>query len=262
MADFDAFDRSRQNTGDTPKRDQIAGTDLAGQEQADQATQASLIQRAGREPGSLSAADVKQLQRAIGNQAVSQLLEAGQPIQAAGEISEEEEEPVQGRFMTVQRVEEIPQEEEEEPLQAKKAGAFNTESVNATVLPNSDPAANIGAPAYMHAMNVPGNFFTRESPSSSPVVQKIGLSQHFWDVHYAPDARRARKRTKDAGRKKNTVVKNNAANNIIIANTKAHGDNFTFVNVAYWSVNNDVAAHGVGNIIGNTDNNGDAHHIA
>ena len=84
---------------------------------------ASIIQRARINPKSLTAADVLQLQRTIGNRAVGRLLSEIRnpskvqqvPIQRQ-EIPEEEE-PIQGKMVeTIQR-QEIP--EEEEPLQGK-----------------------------------------------------------------------------------------------------------------------------------------------
>lgn len=83
----------------------------------------SIIQRAQAAPESLSAADVLQLQRTIGNQAVGQLMsEIGRlpptnqqaPVQL--QAPEEEEELMQGKFEAIQRQE---PEEEEELLQGK-----------------------------------------------------------------------------------------------------------------------------------------------
>jgi hypothetical protein len=180
MADFDALDRSRQNTGDALNHDRIAGDGFEGREKA---VRAALIQQAGYEPGSLSAADVKQLQRAIGNQAVGQLMESLNPVQKADEIpEEEEEEPVQGMMAPVQKVADGIPEEGEEPLQGKMAplqmaktnhtgmpdevkgkmeGAFDADFSDVRVHPNSDLATDIGALAYTQGSDVhfaPGQY--------------------------------------------------------------------------------------------------------
>jgi len=97
----------------------------------------AIIQRAKINPRSLTRADIMQLQRTIGNQAVGRLLTSignsstaqQAPVQRQEMPEEEtcpscmqrqeipeEEEPLQGKFETVQR-QEIP--EEEEPLQGK-----------------------------------------------------------------------------------------------------------------------------------------------
>lgn len=94
------------------------------------------MQRARLAPQSLTPADIMQLQKTMGNQAVCQLMaEVGAAHEDTGllpelktsqstwplqrvELPEEEEEIVQGKFKTVQR-EEIPEEEEEEPVQGK-----------------------------------------------------------------------------------------------------------------------------------------------
>jgi len=83
----------------------------------------SIIQRAKINPKSLTHADIMQLQRTIGNQAVGRLLSSigssstvhETPIQRS-EIPEEEEKPMQGKFEAVQRSE---NPEEEPPMQGK-----------------------------------------------------------------------------------------------------------------------------------------------
>ncbi len=111
----------------------------------------SIIQRARINPKSLTHADIMQLQRTIGNQAVGRLLSSIRssstaqqaPIQRQ-EIPEEEplqgkmietvqrqeipeeEEPLQGKFESIQR-QEIP--EEEEPLQGKMAETIQRQEI-------------------------------------------------------------------------------------------------------------------------------------
>lgn len=152
---------------------------------------ASIIQRARIDPKSLTAADVLQLQRTIGNRAVGMLLSEIRnpskvqqaPIQRQ-EIPEEEplqgkmadpvqrqempeeEEPIQGKMIgTVQR-QEIP--EEEEPLQTKrenntgmpdnlKAGVESLSGIDmrdVRVHYNSSKPAEIGALAYTQGTNI------------------------------------------------------------------------------------------------------------
>lgn len=87
---------------------------------------AAIIQRAKINPKSLTHADVMQLQRTIGNQAVGRLLseiglipskaKQAHPVQMQT-IPEEEKEPLQGKFAEPLQRQEIP--EEEEPLQGK-----------------------------------------------------------------------------------------------------------------------------------------------
>ncbi len=157
MADFDTFDRSRTNTGDALKRGQNTGDGLALQEKI---TQSALVQRAGQEPGALSAADVKQLQRAIGNQAVSQLMESLNPIQKADEFPEEEEDPVQEMIAPLQMAKTnhtgMPDE-----VKGKMEGAFDADFSDVRVHPNSDLATDIGALAYTQGSDVhfaPGQY--------------------------------------------------------------------------------------------------------
>jgi len=103
------------------------------------------VQLAALSPGALSAGNIAQLQRTLGNRAVTQLL-SNNTIQRAPEDddelqfktaqrakSPEEEEPLQGKFQTVQRAPEDDDDiqfktaqrakspEEEEPLQGKFA---------------------------------------------------------------------------------------------------------------------------------------------
>lgn len=58
-------------------------------------------------PGALTSGNIAQLQKTLGNQAVTQLL-GEHTVQRAK--NPEEEEPLQGKFQTLQRV---PEEEEE-----------------------------------------------------------------------------------------------------------------------------------------------------
>jgi len=69
-------------------------------------------QLAAINPSALTSGNIAQLQKTLGNQAVTQLL-SRQPVQRT--TSPEEEEPLQGKFHTVQRQ----SPEEEEPLQGK-----------------------------------------------------------------------------------------------------------------------------------------------
>lgn len=73
-----------------------------------------IIQRVKANPATVSKAEVAQLQKNIGNRAVAQLLK-GSIVQREAGKGEEEEEVLQGKFQTIQLVE----EEEEEPLQGK-----------------------------------------------------------------------------------------------------------------------------------------------
>ncbi|WP_406661821.1 DUF4157 domain-containing protein [Methanolobus sp. ZRKC3] len=85
--------------------------------QTDQTHPADITPNAQLDPGSLAPADILQLQRTVGNQAVGRLLRSGQVVQRQG--PEEEEELLQGKFdETIQR-QEVPEEEEEELLQGK-----------------------------------------------------------------------------------------------------------------------------------------------
>ena len=84
---------------------------------------ASIIQRAQAAPESLSAADVLQLQRTIGNRAVGQLMSkiggippTNQQAPVQRQAPEEEEELMQGKFDPIQRQGEL---EDEELLQGK-----------------------------------------------------------------------------------------------------------------------------------------------
>lgn len=71
------------------------------------------VQMAAVNPGALTSGNIAQLQKTLGNKAVTQLL-SQHTVQKKGN-SPEEEEPLQGKFNTVQKK----GPEEEEPLQGK-----------------------------------------------------------------------------------------------------------------------------------------------
>lgn len=72
------------------------------------------VQMAAVKPGALTSANIAQLQKTLGNKAVTQLM-SRLPLQRAK--GPEEEEPLQGKFQAVQ----CKSPEEEEPLQGKFA---------------------------------------------------------------------------------------------------------------------------------------------
>jgi hypothetical protein len=146
---------------------------------------ASIIQRAKINPKSLTSADVLQLQRTIGNRAVGKLLSGIRSTSTAQQIpvqrqkSQEDEEPLQGKFESkpeketcsscytssiVQRQE----LEKEEPLQTKKenntgmpdnlkAGVESLSGIDMSdvrVHYNSSKPAEVGALAYAQGTNI------------------------------------------------------------------------------------------------------------
>ncbi len=147
---------------------------------------AAIIQRAKLSPQSLTHADVMQLQKTMGNQAVCQLMASkglidrdfriGQkmeemsslfPLQRVELPEEEEEELLQGKFEVAQR-EAISQEDEEAPLQMKqenntglpdnlKSGVESLSGIDISsvrVHYNSDKPAQIGALAYAQGTEI------------------------------------------------------------------------------------------------------------
>ena len=115
----------------------------------------AIIQRSRINPKSLTHADVMQLQRTIGNQAVGRLLseiglipskaKQARPVQMQT-IPEEKKEPLQGKFAEPLQRQEIP--EEEEPLQGKfesiqrqeipeEEGPLQRQRENNTGMPNN-----------------------------------------------------------------------------------------------------------------------------
>lgn len=72
------------------------------------------VQMAKTNPAALTSGNIVQMQKALGNKAVTQLL-SEHAVQRAK--NPEEEEPLQGKFQTVQKKGKSP--EEEEPLQGK-----------------------------------------------------------------------------------------------------------------------------------------------
>jgi hypothetical protein len=121
-----------QQTQQSRKPDSTFQKQAALTSQMHVSSPASIIQRVGINPKSLTSADVLQLQRTIGNRAVGRLLSgmrnSSMVQQATVQRQEipEKEEPLQGKMIeTIQR-QKIP--EEEEPLQGK----FKSNSERAT----------------------------------------------------------------------------------------------------------------------------------
>jgi len=131
----------------------------------------AILQQTGASPSSTPPGQLLQLQRAIGNQAVGQLIQR--------QVPEEDEELLQGRFSdSVQRQ---TVEEDEETLQgrfvdqdnqanltgmpddvkAKMEGAFNTRFSDVRLYPNSGKAIDVGSLAYTKGSDIhfaPGEF--------------------------------------------------------------------------------------------------------
>jgi hypothetical protein len=97
-------------------------SDLSKSDQSQQAPlsrdshPAAIVQRAAIAPSAMSSSDIVQLQKTIGNQAVSQLM-SSKPVQRAK--FHEEEEPLQGKFPEEEEPLQGKFPEEEEPLQGK-----------------------------------------------------------------------------------------------------------------------------------------------
>lgn len=191
MSDFESI--KKQESTSSPK----SMTDAKANKALESKTSlAGIVQKAKKDSGFLSRGEILQMQRALGNKAVCQLMEELKPLQRLDAATEEEEEPVQGKFETVQKLEEEEEEEpvqgkfeaaqlldkEEEPIQGKSEpvqmkkenntgmpdevkekmeGAFQADFSDVKVHTNSDKASDIGALAYTQGSDIhfaPGRY--------------------------------------------------------------------------------------------------------
>lgn len=182
MADFESIKKietsgKKQVTDYESKKAQQEDSDMRG-----------IMQKSINNPGLMSARDIMQMQRSFGNRAVCQMMDAYKSVQRLPE--EEEEEPVQGKFETVQKIDE--ENEEEEPVQGKfetvqmsknnntgmpdevknkMERAFQTDFSDVKVHTNSEKASDIGALAYTQGSDV--HFASGQYNPGEQVGQRI-----------------------------------------------------------------------------------------